>query len=77
LFVPPDVSIDAWCGAVLEAIAAHEVGDRPDCFEHRLRKRRGKPYKHLREPRGNARRIRTHLTAKMLAENGPTPNRLL
>jgi putative transposase len=51
-----DVSINAWCDAVLEAVAAHVVGDRPDRFEPRLRKRRPKPYKHLREPRQNYKR---------------------
>jgi hypothetical protein len=45
------VAIDDWCDALLEAIAAHVVGDRPDRFEPRLKKRRPKPYKHLREPR--------------------------
>jgi len=48
-----EVSIDDWCDTLLEAIADHEVGDRPDRFEPRLRKRRPKPYKHLREPREN------------------------
>lgn len=47
------LSIDAWCNALLEAIATHIVGHRPDRFEPRLRKRRPKPYKHLREPRQN------------------------
>jgi DDE family transposase len=50
------VSIAAWCDAILEMIAAHIVGDRPDRFEPRLRKRRPKPYKHLREPRENYKR---------------------
>jgi putative transposase len=50
------VSIDDWCDTLLEAIAAHVVGDRPDRFEPRLRKRRPKPYKHLREPRENYKR---------------------
>jgi putative transposase len=47
------VSSKAWCGALLTAVVAHIVGNRPDRFEHRLRKRRPKPYKHLREPRRN------------------------
>ena len=47
------VSIEVWCNALLDAIAAHVVGDRPERFEPRLRKRRPKPYKHLREPREN------------------------
>jgi hypothetical protein len=50
------LSIETWCDALLEAIAAHVVGDRPDRFEPRLRKRRPKPYKHLREPRQNYKR---------------------
>jgi putative transposase len=47
------VSSEAWCTALLTAVATHTVGDRPDRFEPRLRKRRPKPYKHLREPRRN------------------------
>ena len=47
------VSSEAWCEALLTAVATHIVGNRPDRFEPRLRKRRPKPYKHLREPRRN------------------------
>ncbi len=47
------VSNEAWCKALLTAVATHLVGDRPDRFEPRLVKRRPKPYKHLREPRRN------------------------
>lgn len=47
------VSLQAWLSALLIAIATHKVGDRPDRVEPRLRKRRPKPYKHLREPRAN------------------------
>lgn len=47
------ISSEAWCSALLTAVAAHIVGDRPDRFEPRLVKRRPKPYKHLREPRRN------------------------
>ena len=47
------VSGEGWCEALLTAIATHVVGNRPDRFEPRLRKRRPKPYKHLREPRRN------------------------
>jgi hypothetical protein len=47
------VSSEAWCAALLTAVATHIVGDRPDRFEPRLRKRRPKPYKHLREHRRN------------------------
>jgi putative transposase len=48
-----NVSSDAWCAALLTAVATHIVGDRPDRFEPRLVKRRPKPYKHLREHRRN------------------------
>ena len=47
------VSSEAWCEALMTAVATHNVGARPDRFEPRLRKRRPKPYKHLREPRRN------------------------
>jgi hypothetical protein len=47
------VSSEAWCAALLTAVVAHIVGNRPNRFEPRLRKRRPKPYKHLREPRRN------------------------
>jgi hypothetical protein len=47
------ISSEVWCAALLTAVATHIVGDRPDRFEPRLRKRRPKPYKHLREPRRN------------------------
>jgi putative transposase len=45
------VDPDFWCRTLLAAIASHNVGNRPDRFEPRVRKRRPKPYKHLREPR--------------------------
>jgi hypothetical protein len=44
---------EAWCAALLTAVASHIVGDRPDRIEPRLVKRRPKPYKHLREHRRN------------------------
>ena len=37
---------------LLDAVASHRVGDRPDRFEPRLRKRRPKHYGFLRKPRG-------------------------
>jgi putative transposase len=49
-------SLDAWCHALLVAIATHAVDDRPDRYEPRLLKRRPKKYKHLREPRANYKR---------------------
>lgn len=50
------VATSAWCDTLLEAIAAHEVGNRPDRFEPRVRKRRPKKYKLMREPRNNYKR---------------------
>ena len=47
------ISTEQWCQELLKAAATHIVGQRPDRFEPRLRKRRPKPYKHLREPRCN------------------------
>ncbi len=47
------ISSQQWCAALLTAVAAHIVANRPDRFEPRLVKRRPKPYKHLREPRRN------------------------
>jgi len=40
--------------AMLAAIATHRVGDRPDRFEPRARKRRPKPYPYLTVPRHEA-----------------------
>jgi hypothetical protein len=45
------ISNEAWCDALLRAVATHTVGNRPDRLEPRLVKRRPKPYKHLREHR--------------------------
>ena len=50
------VSLNAWYQSLLAAIATHVVANRPDRYEPRLRKRRPKPYKHLREPRANYKR---------------------
>ncbi len=41
---------------LLDAIATHRVGDRPDRFEPRLRKRRPKHYAFLRKPRNETKR---------------------
>lgn len=46
-----NVSTDDWCDAVLDAVATHVVGDRPDRYEPRVRKRRPKNYKLMRKPR--------------------------
>lgn len=44
-------SLDAWCGALLAAVATHVVADRPDRYEPRVVKRRPKPYKLMQHPR--------------------------
>ena len=41
---------------VLDAIATHQVGNRPDRFEPRKKKRRPKPYDRLMKPRHEAKR---------------------
>jgi hypothetical protein len=46
---------EAWCHQLLQMIAASEVGNRPDRYEPRVKKRRPKKYKLLREPRQNYR----------------------
>jgi hypothetical protein len=45
------VSTTDWCTTLLKAIATHVVGNRPDRFEPRVKKRRPKPYKLMRHPR--------------------------
>jgi hypothetical protein len=50
------ISTQNWCAAVLQAIATHDVGNRPDRFEPRVKKRRPKKFKFLREPRDNYKR---------------------
>src|SRR5688500_16439437 len=50
------LSTESWCEAVLNATATHVVGNRPDRFEPRLKKRRPKQYKFIKEPRQNYKR---------------------
>jgi hypothetical protein len=47
------VSTDDWCQTLLDAIATHVVGNRPDRFEPRVKKRRPKQYKLMRKPRND------------------------
>jgi putative transposase len=47
------ISTADWCQALLDAIATHDVGDRPDRYEPRVKKRRPKNYKLMREPRAS------------------------
>lgn len=48
-----DIATADWCEALLDALATHVVGNRPDRFEPRVRKRRQKKYLLMREPRAN------------------------
>jgi hypothetical protein len=45
------IGTDNWCLALLNAIADHTVGDRPDRVEPRVKKRRPKPYRKMTKPR--------------------------
>ena len=45
------IATNDWYLALLTAIATHLVGNRPDRFEPRVKKRRPKSYKLMREPR--------------------------
>jgi hypothetical protein len=47
------ISTANWCAALLNAIGTHIVGNRPDRLEPRVKKRRPKSYKLMREPRQN------------------------
>jgi hypothetical protein len=47
------VSTKNWFEALLDALATHIVGNRPNRFEPRVKKRRPKSYKLMREPRYN------------------------
>jgi hypothetical protein len=49
--LPAGVTTEAWCKALLTAVAAHIVGDRPDRFEPRRVKRRPKHYPRLQKHR--------------------------
>jgi hypothetical protein len=48
----------AWRQALLDALAEHVVGDRPDRVEPRVVKRRPKSYKLMRKPRHEYVRVR-------------------
>jgi hypothetical protein len=51
------LATDDWCTAVLTAIATHRVADRPDRFEPRVKKRRGKTYSLMIKPRAEYKRL--------------------
>jgi IS4 transposase len=42
---------DAWCDALLDAVATHLVGNRPDRVEPRVKKRRPNQYRKMTKPR--------------------------
>ena len=50
------VSTEIWCDTLFTAIATHAVGDRPDRYEPRVKKRRPKNYKFMRKPRQDYKR---------------------
>ena len=52
-----NVTTARWCDTLLVAVATHEVGDRPDRIEPRVRKRRPKNYKLMRQPRDMYKRL--------------------
>ena len=49
------IDLDCWCRALLEAIALHAVGNRPDRFEPRAIRRRLRTYGYMCQPRQNYR----------------------
>lgn len=49
-------SVDAICEALVQSIAAHVVGNRPDRYEPRVRKRRSKEYDLMNKPRADYKR---------------------
>lgn len=56
------VSATAWCEALLDALAEHVVGHRPDRVEPRVVKRRPKSYKLMRQRRDEYVRVRSSET---------------
>jgi putative transposase len=51
-----NVSPEEWCTALASAIATHAVGDRPDRYEPRVKKRRAKEYDLMNKPRDEYKR---------------------
>jgi Transposase DDE domain len=50
------IATEDWCAALLAAIATHTVGNRPNRFEPRVRKRRQKKYPFMNQRRENYKR---------------------
>lgn len=46
-----NISTDEWCAVLLDSVITHEVGNRPDRVEPRVKKRRPKPYPKMMKPR--------------------------
>lgn len=51
-----NITAEVWCDALLAACSAHEVGNRLDRFEPRVKKRRPKPHKLMTMPRSEYKR---------------------
>jgi hypothetical protein len=52
-----NLSTDAWCDALLDSLTTHVVGDRPDRYEPRVKKRRPKQYRRMTKPRHEYKRL--------------------
>ena len=50
------IPTDLWCDTVLQAMATHQVGQRPDRVEPRVKKRRPKCYQLMNKPRSDYKR---------------------
>jgi hypothetical protein len=51
-----DIPTNRWCETLLDAIATHDVGNRPNRIEPRVRKRRPKNYPLMNKPRADYKR---------------------
>jgi len=58
---------------LLDAVAGHRVGDRPDRYEPRRRKRRPKPYDRLMKPRHEAKRAILKAFGRCRRHSSDTP----
>ena len=48
-----DTDLDEWCHRLIKAIATHNITNRTNRFEPRVRKRRPKPYSLMISPRND------------------------
>ena len=51
-----NISPEEWCAALVASVATHVVGDRPDRYEPRVKKRRAKEYDLMNKPRNEYKR---------------------